>query len=1027
MPQILDDFEDLSRWLPVTSGLARLRIAGEPGRHGTAMRLDFDFRGGGGFVVARRELSLALPESYDICFDVHGTAPPNALELKLSDPGGRNVWWCRQEAFEFPEDWRTVRIRDDDIRFAWGPGGGTIRQVGAIELAIAAGPGGTGTVWIEDLLLHDRSAHPTPVVRASSALPGHPAESIFDASPTASWRSETTAAPQWLLVDFREMREWGGLVVQWERSGRARAFVLRTSADGNAWQTVHTTRAAESERSFLYLPGTVSRYLRLDLETSVEGRGFGIVEIDVKPRAFSSSVHAFFESVAARAPRGTYPKYLSAEQTYWSPVGVPDGDSCALLNEEGMVEIDRGAFSIEPFLFAEDRLITWADARITQELERGYLPVPSSVWRVDDVILRTTAFASRGAHGPVLHVRYRVENGAARPRRVRLFAAVRPFQVTPPWQAFADLGGVSSITELDYSSGVVWINRKRAVIALTTPRRFGAVPFEQGPITEQLRAGDVPARSCVTDSQGWASGALRFDLDLGPSSTGDVHLAIPFATVDRGAGESAAALVAGISPAPELDEAARQWASKLGSVDIRLPDAARAYVDTMRTVTAHILVQRDGPALQPGPRRYARSWIRDGAVMAAALLRMGCSEEARAFVRWYARHQAADGTVPCCVDRNGADWLVEHDSHGQLVFAVAECFRFTRDQAFLAELWPAVAKAVGHLEALRRTRLGPEFEPPEQRARYGLLPESVSHEGYLAHPVHAYWDDFWALRALADAAAMAEVVGDAAEAGRLRTLRDDFRETLCASLATTMAERGTAYLPASVEWADFDPTATANAVSLLGTLPHLPRTVLERTFAQYLEGFRRRRRGEIEWANYTPYEIRIVGALVRLGDRASANELLEFFLGDRRPPSWNQWPEIAWRDPKSPGHIGDMPHTWVGAEYVLAFRSMLAYEREDDALVVAAGVPQTWLDEGVVVRDLPTYFGSLGFTLRRVANDVLALTLAGDLTVPDGKIVVQPPLPRPLLAAEVDGRSVRTFDAESVTIDRCPATVLLRY
>ncbi len=64
------------------------------------------------------------------------------------------------------------------------------------------------------------------------------------------------------------------------------------------------------------------------------------------------------------------------------------------------------------------------------------------------------------------------------------------------------------------------------------------------------------------------------------------------------------------------------------------------------------------------------------------------------------------------------------------------------------------------METLRSQRLTPEYQTPEKRACYGLLPESMSHEGYMAHPVHAYWDDFWALRGFKDAAAMAEILGD---------------------------------------------------------------------------------------------------------------------------------------------------------------------------------------------------------------------------------------------------------------------------
>jgi hypothetical protein len=132
----------------------------------------------------------------------------------------------------------------------------------------------------------------------------------------------------------------------------------------------------------------------------------------------------------------------------------------------------------------------------------------------------------------------------------------------------------------------------------------------------------------------------------------------------------------------------------------------------------------------------------------------------------------------------------------------------------------------------------------------------------------------------------------------------------------------------------------------------------------------------------SPYEIRIIGALLHLGRRELALKLAQFFLGDRRPSAWNQWSEIAWRDPRSPGHIGDMPHTWVAAEFALAFRSMLAFEREtDDALVVAAGIPAEWLegdDAGVGVGGLPTWYGTLGFAMRCADDGVdVDLTLTG--------------------------------------------------
>src|SRR6185437_10621309 len=106
-------------------------------------------------------------------------------------------------------------------------------------------------------------------------------------------------------------------------------------------------------------------------------------------------------------------------------------------------------------------------------------------------------------------------------------------------------------------------------------------------------------------------------------------------------------------------EPAFDWGARVRTGQWAGPGWAREAVEAALTATAHILITRSGPALQPGPRRYTRSWIRDGAMMSAALLRMGHVQEVREFIRWYAPHQRDDGFVPCCVDRDGPDWLVE--------------------------------------------------------------------------------------------------------------------------------------------------------------------------------------------------------------------------------------------------------------------------------------------------------------------------------------------------------------------------------
>ena len=161
-------------------------------------------------------------------------------------------------------------------------------------------------------------------------------------------------------------------------------------------------------------------------------------------------------------------------------MGVNGSDKEGLLNEEGMLEIDKGSFSIEPFLYADGRLITWAQVLPVQELEQGYLPIPSVIWQHDPLVLRITAFATGAPDASTLYARYLLSNTSNEHQHVNLFLAVRPFQVNPPWQSLNIVGGATPIRELAYQEGRVWVNGEKAVVPLSVPDHFGAARFEHG-------------------------------------------------------------------------------------------------------------------------------------------------------------------------------------------------------------------------------------------------------------------------------------------------------------------------------------------------------------------------------------------------------------------------------------------------------------------------------------------------------------------------------------------------------------------
>ncbi|MFO1423543.1 MAG: discoidin domain-containing protein [Candidatus Competibacteraceae bacterium] len=1029
---LLDDFENLGGWSAAASPTARLEIAQDAGRAGRAMRLDFEFKDGAGWVIARKAFPMRLPDNFAFQFLIRGDTSPGDAEFKLVD-SRKNVWWFKKREYAVPGDWQPITVKRRQINLAWGPGG-PLDEVAVLEFAFAPGKPGKGSIWIDELSFEEREpAHAytlNPTVRASTAVEGQPPDAVLDPNPATRWHSGALAEEQWLLLDFLTQREYGGLVIDWDPEDYAVDYEVQTSNDGENWETAYRVRDGDGRRDYLYLPDAESRYLRLNLQRSSRGRGYGIGRILVQSYEFSSSPNQFFEAIARDAPRGFYPRYFQGEQSYWTVVGVPSDGKEALLNQDGALEVDKSGFAIEPFLFADGRLITWADVDARQDLAQGYLPIPTVRWEHESYWLSITAFAAGPSGESALYARYQLENLSPDPRHVTLYLALRPFQVNPPWQSLNMIGGVSPIRDLDYADRIIRVNQgAKTIVALTAPDRFRAATFDQGALTDYLAASKLPERSRVEDTFGYASGVLEYGWDLKPGEKREVVLRIPFHSAGAGGPLPVTATEAAAEVNRLLEQTAQDWAARLDRVGLELPPVAQRLAWSIKSNLAYILINRDGPAIQPGSRNYSRSWIRDGALTSAALLGMGYTEEVREFLQWYAGHQTAEGAIPCCVDARGADPVPEHDSHGEFIYAVMEYYRYTRDVGFLRQMWPAVVRTVGYMDSLRQQRLTEKYRTdPDCVAYCGLVPESISHEGYSSQPRHSYWDNFFVLRGFKDAAAMATILDEDAQAERFAALRDDFSKDLYASIQETLKLRKIDFIPGAVELGDFDPTSTTIAVDPGGELGRLPQPALNRTFERYDEFFRQRR-AEAKWKAYTPYEWRVVGTMIRLGWRDRALDQMAFFMEGQRPAAWNHWAEVVWRDPKTPRFIGDMPHTWVGSDFIRAARGLFVYEREaDQSLVIGAGIPAAWVEspEGVTVRRMPTWHGTLNYRMAMTNPDTLRVRLTGDVTVPPGKIILHSPLDRPLWAATVNGRAA-TFAANIVTVDQFPAEVELRY
>ncbi len=417
-------------------------------------------------------------------------------------------------------------------------------------------------------------------------------------------------------------------------------------------------------------------------------------------------------------------------------------------------------------------------------------------------------------------VRYRLTNRSGVPIEPALFLSVRPFQVNPPSQFLNATGGVAAVRNLMWSGRTLEVGTSR-VVPLRAPTEAGATAFDAGDVAVLLERGTIPNVAAVSDPSSSGSGVLRFDDVIAAGGSQEVWVQllpsarpVPMPKHD-GHAEAPAHLAA----------LAAEWHERLSRVGITVPAAGREHLDTLRANEAYMLINRDGPALQPGARSYAALVDPrrgdDGGGAAPARPRGRGARRSPAGSR---RHQYPDGKVPCCVDARGADPVPENDADGELIFLVAETTRLTGDTRVRRR---AVAARRGRRRpprrAARRSAAPRRTATPDKLVFFGLMPESISHEGYSAKPMHSYWDDFWALRGYADAAALAAELGRPDEAARIGASRDEFRADLVASIARAMAAHGIDYVPGCAELGDFDATSTTVALAPTAADAHLPR------------------------------------------------------------------------------------------------------------------------------------------------------------------------------------------------------------
>jgi hypothetical protein len=763
-----------------------------------------------------------------------------------------------------------------------------------------------------------------------------------------------------ITVDLGYMRYPLGAFIEWG-AAYGTDFSVYLSDDGKSFREVGRILTGNGGSDSFWWRSTTSRYLRLTVHETSASEGAIVNELKLRILNKDRMPIGQLERAAAAGRGDLYPQSLLGRQVYWTALGEYDLAGEAIFDEFGNLEPRRGSPQMTPLIRLGGKLHgASASPSISQSLARGSLPIPTVEWTAGDVEIRSTALS----HAGLAVSEHRVTNRSAAAQNGALVLAVRPVQVDPYWQH----GGHAAITSIAVDNAEVSVNDRLYAIVSRDPTSFAVAEFNNGDVVKLIEKRPKKTASTLRSDSGLLSAACEFSFSLAPGASFAVVVVSPMRD--------------GVEPRAEesfddlRDTVERMWRAKVGRRKITVGDLEVS--DTVEAQTAFILVNSTQFAFKPGPRNYDRTWIRDGSAQALALLWAGLIEEAKAYVVWYARRIYKNGMVPPILNVDGSvnrgyGSDIEYDAQGEFVGIAADVYRISRDRAFLSEIFEPVVRATRFIEALcART----DAENGAESRFHGLLAPSISHEGY-SKPSFSYWDDYFALSAWRNCEYLAREIGDEREAAHASAKGREFAATLTRSIRMTAEKMKTNLIPGSADRGDVDPTATSIAFEPCRVEDALPPELVPATYDRAAARVKQISSPDFN-SNYSPYDLRNLDAFVSLGRSDEAFRLLSVVLAGRRPPGWRGWAEVVWAHMRAPEYIGDMPHTWIGAEFSCAVRRMLLRENGPTLELLRAVPDSWWAGDGITLNGLPTAFGVANLRARREQRRAaIDLSLAG--------------------------------------------------
>ncbi len=643
-------------------------------------------------------------------------------------------------------------------------------------------------------------------------------------------------------------------------------------------------------------------------------------------------------------PRGFNLYTINYTHRDWTMLGNLEREREAIVDPRGLVTPWFDGWSLDVWLEVDGKLFVPSrlNEDVVEQSLHENLPMVVTTFRAGALRVRLETFAMQNHDDEWVIENVTVENASRLTHHAKLHLSSRPFNPE----------GVSPIRDVQYvdDAHAFFINEALGIL-VPPPDSVACSNFENGDVALSLAALNRATRAHCDAGLATAVAVYHLDLEPGASKSFAVQMPMtPHIHADDDDDDAPRATQSAISNVEgACADTIATWRATLDQgMRVCLPD--ENLQNAFDANKAYLLLLHDGKTITPGPFTYHQFWMRDAAYLLNALDKLGYHAQAEQVLERLARRVQKDGFF----NATEGEW----DSNGAAIWTMLEHARLSGDPGILAGNYWHILRMASWINSKRQTTKNDGRAKPH----FGLLPSGPGAE-HLGPANYFYWDDFWGLAGLRDAAAIADWLQQPADAKKLRANFASFQKEVDASLALVAQKLGRAAMPAS-------PYRRLDA-GMIGSLVALtPLRLFDANDSRIVDTLAALK--EIAWMEEAYFN--------HVGHSGFGTYLslhvAQCLLFQRNPDAWKtiDWvvrhasPTFTWAEAIHPitrrGGMGDGHHGWALADFLLTIRNALLFE-EDKHLVITPAMPETWTAEMNVIKalDAPTYFGKVNFTI----------------------------------------------------------------